>query len=243
MSQVMKPADIARLRQVGNPRVSPDGAAVAFTVADPDLEANRYTRRIWLAPADAGDGRPRPFTGQGSEVLPRWSPDGHRLAFAVVGGDGRSQICVLPATERGGRLGLCSAPPARARYGAGGEHPRDEATRPRRIARLLYRYNGAGWTADRPSRVFVVVADGSAQPRPLTPGPFEASGLAWSADSRSLAFASGRHQDWDLDLAVDLWVVPADGSGEPERVASGGAAYSLPSWSPGGDRLGCYVNP
>src|ERR1700691_6096039 len=198
MSQVMKPADIARLRQVGNPRVSPDGAAVAFTVADPDLEANRYTRRIWLAPADAGDGRALAFTAR--------DPD-------------------------------------QGQYGAGGEQRRDQDIPPRRITRLLYRYNGAGWTADRPSRVFVVVADGSAQPRPLTPGPFEASGLAWSPDSRSLAFASGRHQDWDLDLAVDLWVVPADGSGEPERVASGGAAYSLPSWSPGGDRLACYVNP
>lgn len=262
MSQVMKPADIARLRQVGNPRVSPDGSAVAFTVADPDLGANRYTRRIWLAPADADDGGPRPFTGQGSEVLPRWSPDGQRLAFAVVGGDGRSQICVLPVTGGGERLVVCSADapvtelewspdgsalaftardPDQGQYGGGGEQRRDQDIPPRRITRLLYRYNGAGWTADRPSRVFVIVADGSAQPRPVTPGPFEASGLAWSPDSRSLAFASGRHQDWDLDLAVDLWVVRADG-GEPERVASGGAAYSLPSWSPGGDRLACYVN-
>src|ERR1700685_2136343 len=98
MSQVMKPADIARLRQVGNPRVSPDGGAVAVTVADPDLESNRCTRRLWRGPAASCDRRPRPFTGQGSEVLPRWSPDGHRLAFAVVGGDGRSQICVAPAS-------------------------------------------------------------------------------------------------------------------------------------------------
>src|SRR5580704_8530276 len=103
MTQVMEPGDIARLRQLGNPRVSPDGAAVAFTVADPDLEANRYTRRIWLAPAGADDGGPRPFTGQGSEVLPRWSPDGQRLAFAVMGDDGRSQICVLPVTGGGER--------------------------------------------------------------------------------------------------------------------------------------------
>ena len=33
------------------------------------------------------------------------------------------------------------------------------------------------------SRVFVVPADGSAPPRAVTPGPFEASGLAWSPDS------------------------------------------------------------
>jgi dipeptidyl aminopeptidase/acylaminoacyl peptidase len=262
MSQVMSPGDIARVRQLGNPRVSPDGAAVAFTVTDPDLEANRYTHRIWLVPA-SGNGGQRPFTGPGSEVLPRWSPDGQRLAFAVAGDDGRSQICVLPVTGGGERLVVCGAgapvtelewspdgttlafaarDPDPAQYGADGEQRRDKDIPPRRITNLHYRYNGAGWTADRPSRLFTVAADGSAPPRPVTPGPFEASGLAWSPDSRSLAFASGRHPDRDLDLAVDLWVVPADG-GDPERVASGGPGYSLPSWSPGGDRLACYVNP
>jgi dipeptidyl aminopeptidase/acylaminoacyl peptidase len=260
----MTPADIARLRQLGDPRVSPDGATVAFTVADPDVEANRYTRRIWLVPASADGGGPRPFTGPGSEVLPRWSPDGQRLAFAVAGDDGRSQICVLPVTGGGERLTVCEADapvtelewspdgsalaytardPDPEHYGSGGEKRRDQDIPPRRINRVLYRFNAVGWTADRPSRVFVVAADGSELPRPVTPGPFEAAGLAWSPDSRSLAFASGRHAEWDLDLAIDLWVVPADGSREPERVTGGGPAYSLPAWSPGGDRLACYVNP
>jgi len=258
---VMTPADIARLRQVGDPRVSPDGTMVAFTVADPDLAENRYARRIWLTPA--GEAAPRPFTGPGSELLPRWSPDGRRLAFVATGEDGRSQVAVLPVEGGGERLVVCSvggpvtelawAPdgqslafaardPDPAQYGAG-EERRDKDMPPRRITRLLYRYNAVGWTADRPARVFVVPADGSAPPRAVTPGPFEATGLAWSPDSRSLALASGRHENWDLDLAVDLWVVPADGGSTPERITGCGPSYSLPSWSPDGDRLACYVNP
>jgi dipeptidyl aminopeptidase/acylaminoacyl peptidase len=258
---VMTPADIARLRQVGDPRVSPDGTMVAFTVADPDPEENRYARRIWLTPG--GEAAPRPFTGPGSELLPRWSPDGRRLAFVAAGEDGRSQVAVLPVEGGGERLEVCSvggpvtelawAPdgqslafaardPDPAQYGAG-EERRDKDMPPRRITRLLYRYNASGWTADRPARVFVVPADGSAPPRSVTPGPFEATGLAWSPDSRSLAFASGRHESWDLDLAVDLWVVPADGGSAPERITGCGPSYSLPSWSPDGDRLACYVNP
>jgi dipeptidyl aminopeptidase/acylaminoacyl peptidase len=263
-SAVLTPADIARLRQLGNPRVSPDGTTIAFTVADPDLEGNRYARRIWLVPTGADSGHPRPFTGPGSEVLPRWSPDGQRLAFAVIGDDGRSQICILPVAGGGERFEVCSAAtavtelewapdgsslafaardPDPEEYGRGDEKRRDKDLPPRRISRLLYRFNGTGWTADRPGRVFVVAADGSAPPRSVTPGPFEAAGLAWSPDSRSLAFASGRHEDWDLDLAADLWIVAADGSGAPQRVTAGGAAYSLPAWSPAGDRLACYFNP
>ena len=65
MSQVtgspagMCPADIGRLRQLGDVRVSPDGSVVAFTVTDPDLEANRYTHRIWLVPARGTGASPR----------------------------------------------------------------------------------------------------------------------------------------------------------------------------------------
>ncbi|HEY6481538.1 MAG TPA: hypothetical protein VIZ00_15990, partial [Streptosporangiaceae bacterium] len=115
MSQVtdsrrgMVPADIGALRQAGDPRVSPDGSTVAFTVTDPDVAANRYARRIWLAAAGAAGADPRPFTGPGSEFLPRWSPDGARLAFAATDADGGApQVCVLPVTGGGERLVVCA---------------------------------------------------------------------------------------------------------------------------------------
>src|SRR5579871_4097330 len=105
----MVPEDIARLRQVADPQVSPAGTDIAFTVSDPDVESNKYRRQIWLAPADATDGQPRPFTGSGSEFLPRWSPDGQRLAFvSAPPGDGPSQICILPVATAGERVVVCS---------------------------------------------------------------------------------------------------------------------------------------
>ena len=48
----MRPEDIGALRYVHDTRVSPDGASVAFTVTDMDLEANRYRSRVWLASTD-----------------------------------------------------------------------------------------------------------------------------------------------------------------------------------------------
>ena len=259
----MVPDDIGALRQAGDPRVAPDGGRIAFTVTDPDLAANRYTRRIWLADT-AGPGSPRPLTGPGAEFAPRWSPDGTRLAFVATDADGKKpQVCVLPVTGGGERLVICGTgavptelewspdgsmlaftarDPDSEQYGADGEQSEKDMP-PRRITGLLYRLNGTGWTSDRHARVFVVPADGSAPPRAVTPGPFEASGLAWSPDSQLLAFASGRHENWDLDLAEDLYTVPADGSAEPVRITGGGAGWSRPSWSPDGTRLAAYLDP
>ena len=96
----MQPADIARLVSPGDPRVSPDGARVAFVVSRVDLEADRYRTAIWLAPVD---GRPRPLTAGDGDADPRWSPDGTRLAFtrSTPGPGARHRLVVLPVDGPG----------------------------------------------------------------------------------------------------------------------------------------------
>ena len=105
-----------------------------------------------------------------------WSPDGSQLAFTARQRD-------------------------EERYGK--EKAKDQP--PRRINRLFSRLDSVGWTIDRPRHLFVVPADGSAKPVALTSGDFEDSGLSWSPDGKRLAFASQRHDDWDLDLFSDLF--------------------------------------
>jgi dipeptidyl aminopeptidase/acylaminoacyl peptidase len=260
----MVPEDIARLRQLGDPQVSPTGSAVAFTVSDPEVESNTYRRQIWLAPLDASDGQPQPFTGRGHEVLPRWSPDGRRLAFvSAPPGGAPAEICILPVAAAGERMVVCSWPgpvtelewspdgsrlafvardPDVEQYGSPGQTREGKDMPPRRVTRLIYRLNAAGWTMDRPNRIFVVPADGSSAPRTVTPGPFQADGVAWSPDGSTIAFTSARHDTWDLDLANDLWIVRVEGISEPERLTETGSVYARPSWSPDGQSLAYYFN-
>jgi dipeptidyl aminopeptidase/acylaminoacyl peptidase len=256
--------DIAGLRQVADPQMSPAGSAIAFTVSDPDMESNTYRHQIWLAPLGSAGGQPHPLTGRGHEVQPRWSPDGRRLVFvSAPPGDGPCEICILPVATAGERIVVCSwhgpvtelawspdgsriafvaRDPDAGQYGKPGQPREGRDMPPRRVTRLIYRLNGAGWTIDRPNRIFVVAADGSSPPRTVTPGPFQAEGLAWSPDSSKIAFASARHDTWDLDLANDLWAVRADGTSEPERLTDAGSVYVCPSWSPDGRRLAYYFN-
>ena len=94
-----------------------------------------------------------------------------------------------------------------ARYDA-----KDESWQPpRRIETFFTRLNGEGLIVDRPAHVYVVPADGTGTLRNLTPGPFQHDGVSWLADSSGVVTSAPRHDRWDLDYAIDLYVVPLDG--------------------------------
>ena len=259
----MQPSDIGALHQVEDPRVAPDGSLVAYVVRDGDRDDNRYRRRVFVAEV-ASQSPPRSFTAGPADQLPRWSPDGAFLAFVTNHEEGPAEVCVLPVRQGGERvvvarvaegpselqwspdgtrLAFVARDPDPARYGEPGEPRKPKDMPARRVTRFFSRLDGEGFVVDRPRRVMVVPADGSTPPRRLTTGPFEASGLSWSPDGSMVAFSSARHDSWDVDGAVDLFTVAADGSADPVRLTDTDAAYSSPVWSPDGTRLAYLVDP
>ncbi|MDQ1443529.1 MAG: hypothetical protein QOG97_3757, partial [Acidimicrobiaceae bacterium] len=260
----MVPEDIGRLVAVSDPRLDPHGREVAFTVTSVDLEANRYRSQVWLAPLD-GSRPPEPFTsGPGNASKARWSPDADVLAFVWHSGDdenedheirtdrrahpGDSQtlarwsqdIDELAWSPDGTRLALGARLRDQEQYAS--DKARDQP--PRRLSRLFYRLDSVGWIADRVSQLFVVAVAGGTEPQAVTEGPFQVEGLSWSPDGTQLAFSSGRHDTWDLDLASDLFITglpdPETGPVAPRRLTTTGLAHFTPSWSPDGRAI-AYV--
>ena len=72
--------DLARLRHVSDPDLSPDGSRVAYAVRTTDEKADKRETHIWMTGWD-GKETLRLTTGKESETSPRWSPDGRFLAF------------------------------------------------------------------------------------------------------------------------------------------------------------------
>lgn len=92
----IQPADHYELSRVSDVQLSPAGTQVAFVlkrVASPDA----YETGVYLLSADGGT--PTRFVeGQGNDRLPRWSPDGDRIAFVSTrGNDERPQLWVARA--------------------------------------------------------------------------------------------------------------------------------------------------
>ncbi len=248
----MQPADIGRLVTVASPKVSPDGRRVAFVVTRVDLEANCYRSSIWLAAAD-GSWTPFPLTAGGQrDGQPAWSPDGRRLAFTRSRDDGGSSLQVLPVDGPGETVTVCVRPEAieapawspdgtriafasRERTSRYTEGDDDRARPPRRIDRLYSRLDNVGWIIDRPRSVFVVPADGSAQPRLVAGGPHEHGDPAWSPDGRTLAVTAARSKDWDLEIVDDVHLVDLDGGIRP--LTDRGLSHSLPAFGPDGTSI------
>ncbi|HEY8845341.1 MAG TPA: hypothetical protein VIM24_01680, partial [Candidatus Limnocylindrales bacterium] len=75
-----RPDDLYRLRVATEPRLSPDGSQVAFTLQTVAPGKDGYRHAIWAVDTDGGE--PRRLTiGARHDSHPRFSPDGRTLAF------------------------------------------------------------------------------------------------------------------------------------------------------------------
>src|SRR5437879_13358709 len=182
--------DLIKLHRIAERQVSPDGKCVAYTVATPDMEANRNASSIWMV--STGGGSAMQLTQSGHDSSPVWSPDGKALAFLSSRG-GESQVYLL-SMEGGEAHALTKistgtdmvkwSPDGKTIAFTSSVYPdcaddecdskRDAEKEKNKVKahvaeHLLYRH-WTHWNDGKRGNIFVIPADGSAAPRDLTLG-------------------------------------------------------------------------
>jgi dipeptidyl aminopeptidase/acylaminoacyl peptidase len=87
------------------------------------------------------------------------------------------------------------------------------------------------------SAIWVVPVDGSEEPRRFTSCARRDLSPRWSPDGRWLAFTSTRDGDDEEKAKAQLYVVAADGAGEPRKLTEGDESVESLAWSPDSTRI------
>lgn len=231
----MRPEQLGDFAVPSDPRLHPDGTRIAFVVTRLDLEDDKYIRRIWL-----WDGRQaRALTSGPTDMAPRWSTDGSKLAFLRKdkSDDATPQLAVLDMA--GGEAEILTdfaLGVSEAEWSPTGDkiavvaaewipeladlEPDERKRRPRRVTRFPYRFDNMGWVGDRHRHIYIVdVASG--ETAQLTEGDFDESGICWHPSGELIAFGSQRHERRGLEPGSQIWTIPVEGGEAEERTQLG----------------------
>ncbi len=252
--------DFSRLGEVDDPRLSPDGEWVAYTVKTRDLEADKSHTRLWMVPTAGGPAVPL-TADKTSSSHPRWSPDGRYLGFLSARDDGPTQVWTLfrqggeavPRTDTpqdvsgfewspdSRRMVLILQDPKASEIEAHeqGDEYEEKTPPPWVIDREQFKLDYTHYLDRRRTHLYLLDVE-SGETTQITSGDFDDSEPVWSPDGSRIAFVSNRTESPDANYNSDIWVVKSDDA-RPDRpllqVTTNPGPDTSPTWSPDGRRI------
>jgi dipeptidyl aminopeptidase/acylaminoacyl peptidase len=250
----LQPDDIFELKTVSDPRISPDGAWVAYTVSSLDRKEDASDTDIYMV-ATAGGAAVRLTSSKKPETSPRWSPDGRFLAFLSARDGKKTQVYLLD--RRGGdaevltdyktgvssiawspdsaKLALLVADPDPADPEPD-KDPKDKKPRPHVITRLQFMRDGEGYLNDvrRHIHVFDIATKSDVE---IAHDRYDDGTPGWSPDGKLIAFSANRTDNPDANDNNDIFVVEPQNGAKPRALTTSPGSDTSPVFSPDGKSI------
>ena len=222
--------DIFNLEYAASPQVSHDGEYVIYERRSMDIMSDSTRTNLWQVNLD-GTGHQPLLSGKANYRMPRFSPDGKRLAY-ISSNEGNNQLYVrwlvsgktarvtnlqnspsgISWSPDGQWLAFSMFKPSKAThiFKDMPEKPKGAkwAGKAKYIDQMSYRSDGGGFSKAGFNHIFVVPALGGTA-RQVTSGDFHHGGVInWSKDNKKLIIDGDRHADWqDRPIESDIYQV------------------------------------
>ena len=229
-----RPDDLFRLAVPFDPRLSPDGRHVAFSVKRTSVGHDGYRHSVWMAPTDGSAPARQVTIGGRTDRYPRFSPDGRTLAFIS---DRRLLVEEEPDRPKEAKDRLdCDQV---FLLPLDGGEARRLTDLPRGVDEFAWSPDGR-WLAVVSSSLGATIAEESKKRgRPAAPKPGEPPLSDYRyIDRLGYQFNGAGFVD---DRDAHLWLVDAE-TGEARSLVSGPTPEGEPAWSPDGTRIAFTAN-
>ncbi len=250
----VRATDIYRLRDVTDPRISPEGEWIAYTVTTVDSTKDKSDSDVWMVKWD-GSRTLRLTSSPENEGSPRWSPDGRYLSFVSgryeskggqvwlldrAGGEAvrltefKGGVADHEWSPDGTRLAILSHDPDPE--DAKPDSLKSKNPKPLVIDRYHFKEDGDGYLDRRRDHIYIIDV-ASKKVVQVTTGDFDESSPRWSPDGKRLAFVSSRGADADRENNSDIFVIDAAAGATARQLTTWTGPDRSPVWSPDGTQI------
>ena len=245
----LKPSDVYRLQNLGDPQISPDGNWVAYTLSTVDSVKNKRNSDIWMVSWDGKESIQLTHSPD-SESQPRWSPDGKYLTF-VSSRNGLTSSQIWLMNRRGGEakqltdlkkgdLSDYEWSPDSKKIALVMKTQSDtskvKTPKPIVLDRYKFKQDVEGYLTKKPIHLYLYDIL-TKKLDTLTKGDYDESSPRWSPDGSQIAFLSNHTEDPDRNANADIWIMDAKPNAQMKQITTWSGRDFSPEWSPDGKQI------
>ncbi len=250
MKKLITEEDITAIVSVTDPQYAPDGSRAAYVQSQVDQEQDSYTSNIWVYETESGCSVPWTH-GEKRSTDPRWSPDGHTLAFisdregdaaqlyiiSTEGGEAKKLTDILygvskPIWSPDGESVLVTVSLGEGESIYDREKTEQGSFDPVEVQGLAYKRDGKGLTRGSYAQLALVSVK-SGEVKQLTTHKADHGDPAFSPDGKRLVFSANLTETDDASKPSDVYIMSLE-TGALKQMTPHCGSFGSSSFSPDG---------
>jgi dipeptidyl aminopeptidase/acylaminoacyl peptidase len=243
--------DLYRLSGIGQPKVSPDGDWIMYSVSKADSVKDEYGSKLYMVSSDGKDivqltEQTKKFSNY------NWSPDGKYISFQSAGKEEKEGSQLYLMDRRGGEPSQITHIKGVLEnyywFGDGkrlvfaikefdySDTAKSKVRKPYEINRYHFKEDGEGYLDNRKTHLYLFNLD-TKKLDTLTKGKFDESDVDISPDGKWIVYASNTTDSPDQNSNTDIFLLPAQPGSAPQQLTFYKGSDQSPKFSPDGTTI------